>query len=109
MTSIKERALFLRFPWAKVIIPEMSEDEKDLFFYDSDPLDLTEQQYQFVYNCFEEIEEWFNTRNIDIEVSVLGINGGNENLRIQIITNYPEIHLIVDKYQKNSGEINSWF
>ncbi|AYV72901.1 hypothetical protein M1D49_00285 [Bacillus sp. PK3-056] len=104
MLNLSRKSILERFPWAR---------EKSLFdkidteqdFDDSIEWNLNEAQLQLVVMLFGELEEWFKSRNINIDINIYYVGESLDALRIDFSSNTREAFLIVDKYKHFSLDL----
>lgn len=96
--------LYVRFPWAKNIIPEFGPDD-EYSFYDEEPINFNRLQLKLIECMFWEIENWFISRGKPVEVAVYRVSEVFNRLHVEIIGGVPEILSIVEKYELISEKV----
>ncbi|MFG6497273.1 hypothetical protein P8610_18060 [Fictibacillus sp. UD] len=104
MVYLSRRSILEKFPWAK---------EKSLFdkididqeLDDSIKWVLNEKQLQLVVMLFKELEEWFISRNREIDIKIYYIGELLDRLQIDFSSNTREVGLIIDKYKRFSVDL----
>ena len=97
MVNLSRKSTLERFPWAK---------EKSLFdkidskqkLDDWIQWDLNEKQLDLVLKVFQELEEWFISRNRKIDIDIYFVGELLDRLHIDFSSSTREVYLIIDKY-----------
>jgi hypothetical protein len=104
MVYLSRKSILKRFPWAKEkSLFDKIDSEQD--FDDSIEWNLNEAQLQLVVMLFEELEEWFKSRNRNIDINIYYVGESLDALHIDFSSNTREVFLIIDKYKQFSLDL----
>lgn len=104
MVNLSRKNILERFPWAKEKSLyeriEVEQIDDDLIQWN-----LNEKQLELVFKLFEELEEWFKTRNISIDIKIYYVGELLDRLHIDFSSQTSEVYMIVDKYKRFSLDL----
>lgn len=104
MVNLSRKSILERFPWAKEksLFDEI-DSQKDI--NDSMQWNLSEEQLQLVVLLFTELEEWFEKRNMEIDIDIYYVGELMDSLKIDFSSNTREVFLIIEKYKQFSLDL----
>jgi hypothetical protein len=101
MDKISEIIIVERYKWAKPQpLFEKTDSKKEIDA--SMQWNLNQKQLHLVKSLFAELEEWFVSRNIPIDVTIYHVGELFDRLHIDFSSNTREVFLIIDKYKQFS-------
>lgn len=100
MSKLSELALYNRFPWAVPVVPDVSEP----FFAQTTPWNFPEPVLELIEQMFIEVEAFFKSRNLPVEVTIFEIKEFFDHLDISSFTHHHEVSAIFRKYIELSKE-----
>ncbi|MEK5440084.1 MULTISPECIES: hypothetical protein [Paenibacillus] len=98
MHKLSEIRLYNDFPWAAPVVPDVSEP----YFAKPIPWQFPDLLIELIGKMFTEIEEFFNSSDLPIEVAIYEIKEVFGRLEISSFSPYPEVSAIFRKYTELS-------
>lgn len=99
---LNEMVLYQRYPWAVPVVPAIDPNEG---FYDVKPWDFPPPVIELISQMLKEIEEFFSSNNIPLEVAIFEIKNVFDCLQIEAFSPHREVSLIFEKYKQLSKEL----
>ncbi|CAM3470233.1 MULTISPECIES: hypothetical protein [Paenibacillus] len=103
MAKLSELSLYARFKWAVPVVPTVKKDEG--FFSDPKPWDFEEPVLGLIEQMFVEIEEFFSSKNMPVEMAIYEIREVFDRLHVEMYSPHQEVYMIVEKYKKLSENL----
>lgn len=104
MVYLSRKSILERFPWAQEK-PLFDKIDSEQDYDDSIEWNLNEAQLQLVLMLFEELGEWFESKNRKIDIHIYYVGESLDTLHIDFSSNSPEVFLIMDKYKQFSLDL----
>ncbi|GIO38817.1 hypothetical protein J41TS12_36780 [Paenibacillus antibioticophila] len=99
MVKPSEMRLYNQHLWAAPVIPEIDPNEG---FYQVQPWQFSDPILELIEQMFIEVEDFFNSRNLPVEVTIYEIKEVFGYLDISSFTPHPEISAIFRRYSELS-------
>jgi hypothetical protein len=100
VSKLSEIRLYNDHPWAVPIVPDVSEP----YFAQTVPWGFPEPVLELIKQMFIEVEEFFESRNLPLEVAIYEIKEVFGRLDISSLTPHSEVTSIFCKYTELSRE-----
>ncbi|RUS44620.1 hypothetical protein [Cohnella sp. AR92] len=100
MPKLSELSLYNAHPWAVPVVPDVA----DPYFAQLIPWQFAEQVLELIEQMFNEVEDFFKSRSLHIEVTIFEIKEVFGHLDISSITPHSEVTAIFHKYSELSKE-----
>ncbi|WP_419885678.1 hypothetical protein [Paenibacillus sp. B-A-8] len=101
MPKLSELSLYNRFTWSVPLQPSI---DPSVGFYDIQPWQFPEPALELIEQMFSEIEEFFRSKNLPLEVVILEIKEVFGRIDISSLTPHSEVIAIFRKYSDLSTE-----